>query len=128
MTRTASCVCIPGENPFGRRRLGRRQTLQATGIGFIATLSAILLGAGRPPTVDGLSVRILADNRTDRYSVPLATPRMKVDRTGGSEQPGVAPVATWRDEWGLSSPPTAQANASTTSPGPKCLAGSSRQA
>jgi len=106
------CICTPDGNPFRRGKLGRRQTLQATGIGFVATLTSILLGAGRvvqaqpvagsPPLVDGLSVRILTDNHTDRYSVPLATPGMKVDRTGGTERPGVAPVSTWRAEWGLS--------------------------
>ena len=106
------CVCLPGSNPFGRGRLGRRQALQATGIGFVATLTSILLGAGRvaqaqpvagsPPIVDGLSVRILADNHTDRYSVPVATPGMKIDRTGGTERPGVPPASTWRAEWGLS--------------------------
>jgi 7,8-dihydropterin-6-yl-methyl-4-(beta-D-ribofuranosyl)aminobenzene 5'-phosphate synthase len=52
--------------------------------------------------VDGLSVRILADNHTDRYSVPVTTPGMKVERTGGTERPGVTPVSTWRAEWGLS--------------------------
>lgn len=26
------CVCLPGSNPFGRGRLGRRQALQATGM------------------------------------------------------------------------------------------------
>ena len=52
--------------------------------------------------VDGLSVRILADNHTDRYSVPVATPGMKIDRTGGTERPGVPPASTWRAEWGLS--------------------------
>ena len=106
------CVCPPGENPFNRGKLGRRQTLQATGISFVATLTAILVGAGRtvraepvagtPPVVDGLSVRILADNHTDRYSVPLTTPGMKIERTSGTELPGVAPVMTIRAEWGLS--------------------------
>jgi len=106
------CICGSDSNPFRRGKLGRRQTLQATGIGFVATLTSILLGAGRvaqaepvagsPPVVDGLSVRILTDNHTDRYRVPVATPGMKVDRTGGTERPGVAPVSTWRAEWGLS--------------------------
>jgi hypothetical protein len=59
----------------------------ATGVGFVATLTSILVGAGRtaradpvsgsPPVVDGLSVRIPADNHTDRYSAALATPGMK---------------------------------------------------
>ncbi len=106
------CVCPPGENPFNRGKLGRRQTLQATGLGFVATLTAILVGAGRtvraepvagtPPVVDGLSVRILADNHTDRYSVPATTPGMKIERTAGTELPGVAPTVTLRAEWGLS--------------------------
>ena len=106
------CLCVPGGSPFTRGGLGRRQTLQATGIGFIATLASILVDAGRtaraqpavgpPPVVDGLEVRILADNHTDRYSIPVATPGMKVERVTGSERPGVPPTNTWRAEWGLS--------------------------
>ena len=106
------CVCARGENPFNRGKLGRRQTLQATGLGFVATLTAILVGIGqtaqaepvaeKPPVVDGLSVRILADNHTDRFSIPLPTPGMKIERTSGTERPGVAPVITLRAEWGLS--------------------------
>ena len=106
------CVCVPGENPFTRGRLGRRQALRATGIGFVATLTSILVGAGRTawaepviggaPVVDGVSVRILADNHTDRYSIPFVTPGMKVERVTGSERPGVPPLDTWRAEWGLS--------------------------
>lgn len=106
------CICLPGETLFNRGKLGRRQALQATGLSFVTTLTAILVGAGRtvqaepvagtPPVVDGLSVRILADNHTDRYSVPLATSGMKVERTAGTELPGVAPVMTIRAEWGLS--------------------------
>ena len=52
--------------------------------------------------VDGLSVRVLADNHTDRYSVPLTTPGMKIERTSGTERPGGASVMTLRAEWGLS--------------------------
>ena len=84
------CVCVPGGNPFTRGGPGRRQALRATGVGFVATLTSILVGAGRtaqaepvaggPPVVDGVSVRILADNHTDRYSIPFATPGMKVER------------------------------------------------
>ena len=86
--------------------------MQATGLGFVATLTAILVGAGHtaraepvasaPPVVDGVSVRILADNHTDRYSVPVATPGMKIERAAGTELPGVAPTMTLRAEWGLS--------------------------
>ncbi len=106
------CVCPLGENPFNRGKLGRRQALQATGLGFVATLTAILVGAGHtvqaqpvagtPPIVDGLSVRILADNHTDRFSIPVTTPGMKIERTSGTERAGVAPVMTLRAEWGLS--------------------------
>ena len=112
MTSGPWCACVPGGNPFTRGRLGRRQALRATGVGFVATLTSILLGAGRtaraepvaggPPVVDGVSVRILADNHTDRYSIPFAAPGMKVERVTGSERPGVPPVNTWRAEWGLS--------------------------
>ena len=106
------CFCHPAGSVFTRTRPTRRQALQATGLGFVATLTAILGGAGRtaraqpvaggPPVVDGVSIRFLADNHTDRYSIPLSTPGMKIERTGGTEQPGVPPLATWRAEWGLS--------------------------
>ena len=105
------CVCFSAQTLFAGGKLRRRQALQATGLGFVASLTAILAGAGHTaqaeplstaPVVDGLSVRILADNHTDRYSVPLNTPGMKIERTAGSEAPGVAPTMTWRAEWGLS--------------------------
>lgn len=106
------CICMRGENLFSRGRPSRRQALRATGLGFVATLTAILVGAGHTaraepvaggaPVVDGLSVRILADNHTDLFNVPLETPGMKIERTGGSERPGIPPVTTWRAEWGLS--------------------------
>jgi 7,8-dihydropterin-6-yl-methyl-4-(beta-D-ribofuranosyl)aminobenzene 5'-phosphate synthase len=54
------------------------------------------------PVVDGVSVRIITDNYTDRYSIPLKTPGMKVERRSGTEQVGVTPRATLRAEWGLS--------------------------
>src|SRR5215204_4140610 len=77
------CSCSPGRNPFSRGGFSRRQAIRATGIGFVATLAAILTGAGRTalaqpaggkvPVVDRLSVRIVTDIYTDRYSVPLKT-------------------------------------------------------
>ena len=107
-----SCVCLPGENLFQRGGFGRRKVLRATGTGFVGTLVAMLAGAGRTakaqpvagqaPVVDGLSVRIVTDNLTDRYSIPVPTPGMKVERVGATEKPGVAPHATLRAEWGLS--------------------------
>lgn len=106
------CGCLSVDGLFNKGRLSRRQALRATGVGFVGSLTSILMGAGRsaraepvaasPPVVDGLAVRILADNHTDRYSIAFATPGMKVERVGGSERPGVAPTATWRAEWGLS--------------------------
>ena len=41
------CGCPPGQNPFSRGGFGRRQALRATGIGFVATLTGILTGAGQ---------------------------------------------------------------------------------
>jgi len=66
-----SCdACSPAL--FGRRDARRRQVLRATGVGFVAGLTATLLGAGRAaraaplsgplPEVDRLSVRIVTDN------------------------------------------------------------------
>lgn len=85
---------------------------QATAVGFVATLTAMLVGAGRiakaepvlggAPVVDGLTVRIVTDNYTDRFSLPVKTPGMKVVRKGSTEQVGKAPHATLRAEWGLS--------------------------
>ena len=106
------CACLSDGNVFKGAGFKRRQVLRATGLGFVGSLTSMLLQAGRTaraepvigaaPVIDGLSVRILADNHTDRYSIPFAAPGMKVDRVGGTERPGVVPVATWRAEWGLS--------------------------
>jgi 7,8-dihydropterin-6-yl-methyl-4-(beta-D-ribofuranosyl)aminobenzene 5'-phosphate synthase len=90
----------------------RRQVLRATGAGFIATLTSILVGAGRTaratplqgsaPTVDRLSVRIVTDIYTDQY-YPAAKPEgVIVERAGGTTTPGQPPHATFRAEWGLS--------------------------
>jgi 7,8-dihydropterin-6-yl-methyl-4-(beta-D-ribofuranosyl)aminobenzene 5'-phosphate synthase len=86
--------------------------LRATGVGFVATLTALLAGAGRTaraqpasgeiPVVDRLSVRIITDNYTDRYSVPQTTDGLKVERVGATESVGIDPHATLRAEWGLS--------------------------
>lgn len=107
-----SCICLPGESIFNRGGFGRRQALRASGVGFVATLTALLIGAGRmaqaepagdgAPVVDGLSVRIVTDNYTDRYSIPQQTPGIKVERVGATERLGVSPHATLRAEWGLS--------------------------
>ena len=58
--------------------------------------------AGTVPVVDRLSVRMVTDNYTDRYSVPQRTDGMKVERAGGTEKPGVPPRTTLQAEWGLS--------------------------
>jgi 7,8-dihydropterin-6-yl-methyl-4-(beta-D-ribofuranosyl)aminobenzene 5'-phosphate synthase len=81
-------------------------------LGFVASLTSFLIGEGRTasalpvtgpvPVVDGLAITFLADNHTDRYSVPMKLPGLKIERPGGTERPGVPPAATWRSEWGLS--------------------------
>jgi len=96
------CICPPGENVFNRGGFGRRQALRATGAGLVATLTAFLVGAGRTAhaqslggsvsVIDGLAVRMVTDNYTDRYSIPLATPGIKVERVGATERVGVEPV------------------------------------
>jgi len=106
------CVCQPDGNPFTRPGFGRRQALRATGVGFVATLVAMLEGAGRiaraqpatggVPVVDRLSVRMVTDNYTDRFSIPLKTPGLKVERNGGTEKASVPPSVTLQAEWGLS--------------------------
>ncbi len=106
------CACQLHGTPFERFRLTRRQSLKATGVGFVASLVAILEGSGQvsraqtlgsnPPVVDGLSVRIVTDNYTDRFSVPLTTPRLGVERMGGTERPRTPPHDTLEAEWGLS--------------------------
>lgn len=105
------CDCRPHKF-FNKRGLDRRQVFQATGIGFVAALTTMLAGAGRTaraqsvagkaPEVDGLSVHIVTDNYTDRYSPPMTAPGMKIERKGATERAGVAPHATLRAEWGLS--------------------------
>ena len=109
---TALCGCLPGQITFSRSGFGRRQTLRATGIGFVATLASILSGAGRTalaqpavgrvPVVDRLSVRIVTDISTDPYVASPATDRVRIERFGRVENPGVSPHATLRAEWGLS--------------------------
>ncbi len=86
--------------------------LRATGAGFVATLTALLTGAGRTAyaqpvagkaaAVDRLSVRIITDNYTDRYTLPMHTEGLGVERVGATERVGIAPHATLRAEWGLS--------------------------
>jgi 7,8-dihydropterin-6-yl-methyl-4-(beta-D-ribofuranosyl)aminobenzene 5'-phosphate synthase len=105
------CFCQPASNPFARTSIGRRQALQATGVGFVATLIAILEGSGRLalaqsaaagiPAVDRLAVRLVTDNYTDRFSVPQTTPGIKVERVSATEEPGVPPHKTLEAEWGL---------------------------
>ena len=78
----------------------------------MAALTTLLVGAGhsaeaepvaaRVPKVDRLSVQIIVDNYTDRYSVPAHPDGMKLERAGGTEKPGVPPRETLRAEWGLS--------------------------
>jgi len=53
--------------------------------------ATVMLG-GSVPVIDGLAVRMVTDNYTDRYSIPLATPGIKVERVGATERVGVEPV------------------------------------
>ena len=106
------CDCPPGRSPFSRGGFGRRQALRATGIGFVATLTGILTGAGQvaraqvavgnAPVVDRLSLRIVTDVYTDPYAAPLKADGIQVERVGRFEKRGVAPHATLQAEWGLS--------------------------
>ena len=117
------CACQLSVNPFNRIGISRRQTLRATGAGFVATLVGILEGSGRVaraqsaaagiPVVDQLSVRIVTDNYTDRFSVPQSTPGMKVERISGTEKPGVPPHSTLEAEWGLAMLAESTRNAQT---------------
>jgi 7,8-dihydropterin-6-yl-methyl-4-(beta-D-ribofuranosyl)aminobenzene 5'-phosphate synthase len=110
--RGLACFCRSGQDIFARNPFGRRQVLRATGAGFVATFASMLTDAGhvataqpapaRAPVVDRLSVRMVTDNYTDRYSVPLHPQGMQVERMGGIERPGVPPHLTLQGEWGLS--------------------------
>jgi 7,8-dihydropterin-6-yl-methyl-4-(beta-D-ribofuranosyl)aminobenzene 5'-phosphate synthase len=85
--------------------------LRATGTGFVASLAALLGSAGQiaraqpvagvVPIVDRLSVRMVTDNYTDRFSVPMKTPGITVRRSGGTEKAAVPPNDTLQAEWGL---------------------------
>ena len=109
---SSRCACPPGQNPFARPGLGRRQMLRATGAGFVATLTAALTDFGRTaraqgiggqaPVVDRLAVRIVTDNHVDRFSLPTNAAGIGVERPAGFEQAGTAPHATLQAEWGLS--------------------------
>lgn len=106
--RTWECACGGESDDVSE---SRRRLIQATGIGFVASLAATLVGAGRTaqaqgvshtaPAVDRLSVRIVTDNYTDRYSVPQVMPGIMVKRAGGTEKKGVPPQTTLEAEWGL---------------------------
>jgi len=52
--------------------------------------------------VDRLSVRIVTDISTDPYVGSPRTDRVRIERFGRVEKPGVPPHATLRAEWGLS--------------------------
>jgi 7,8-dihydropterin-6-yl-methyl-4-(beta-D-ribofuranosyl)aminobenzene 5'-phosphate synthase len=90
----------------------RRQVLQATGVGFVAALTSLLVGAGRTaratgltgpaPVVDQLTIRIVTDIYTDLYYPAFRPEGLKIERAGGTAEPGVPPHATFRAEWGLS--------------------------
>lgn len=106
--RTWECACRREDDGVSE---SRRRLIQATGVSFVASLAAALVGAGRTaraqdvaghaPVVDQLSVRIVTDNYTDRYSVAQAMPGLKVQRAGGTEKKGVPPQTTLEAEWGL---------------------------
>lgn len=101
---------------FGRLSLGgrmkRRQVLRAAGVGFIGTLTSLLVGAGRTalatpltgpaPVVDRLAVRIVTDIYVDQFYPSSKPDGMKIERAAGTSEPGLSPHATYRGEWGLS--------------------------
>ena len=105
---TSGCFCGFRNEGVSPRR---RRLIQATGIDFVASLADLLVGAGHKaraqsvaggaPVVDRLSVRIVTDNYTDRYSVPQAMPGIAIQPAAGTEQKGVPPQTTPEAEWGL---------------------------
>ncbi len=109
--RLFDCFCGAGQHLASRTSFSRRQALQATGVGFLVSLAALLGDAGQTakalpavsgaPAVDRLSVQIVTDNYTDRYSIPQHFEGMMVERAGGTEKPGVPPRSTLEAEWGL---------------------------
>ena len=94
------------------RGFGRRGVLHATGLGFVASLVATLVGeartaraqpvAGKVPEVERLRVTMLTDNFVWPFFAPQQLDGMKVERSSGAERPGVRPSATFTSEWGLS--------------------------
>jgi 7,8-dihydropterin-6-yl-methyl-4-(beta-D-ribofuranosyl)aminobenzene 5'-phosphate synthase len=106
------CDCAGLQRLSLNGKVKRRQMLQATGVGFVAALTSLLVGAGRTaraalltgpaPVVDRLSVRIVTDVYTDPYYPAFQPKGLKIERAGGAAEPGVPPHATFRAEWGLS--------------------------
>jgi len=106
------CGCGSRGNPFDRGGFGRRGVLRATGLGFVASLVATLVGeartaraqpvAGTVPEVEHLRVTMLTDNFVWPFFAPQQLDGMKVERSSGAERPGVRPSATFTSEWGLS--------------------------
>jgi len=115
--RMSDCACPPGTHGLtykpGRplEKIGRRDVLRATGIGFVAALVETLIGAGRvaraepvtaTPEVDRLTIRFVTDNSVNRYALPAQIPGITVDRRRADERPGIPPHDTMTAEWGLS--------------------------
>jgi 7,8-dihydropterin-6-yl-methyl-4-(beta-D-ribofuranosyl)aminobenzene 5'-phosphate synthase len=112
--RPLSCGCLPGSSVFDRGGCSRRGVLRATGVGFVASMVATLVGeartaraqklAGPVPEVDRLRVTMLTDNFVWPFFSPQQLDGLKIERTGGlgAERPGVPPRATLTSEWGLS--------------------------
>jgi len=106
------CGCVPRGNVFDRGGVGRRGVLRATGLGFVTSLVATLVGeartaraeklAGTVPEVDRLRVTMLTDNFVWPFYTPQQLDGLKIERTVGLARPGVPPRATLISEWGLS--------------------------
>ena len=104
-----SCDTCP-PSLFGRRGIRRRQVLHSTGVGFVAGLTATLLGAGRaaraaplsgpPPEVDRLSVRIVTDNYLFPFLPSQTVGAVRVERAPPHAGP-TPPRSDLQGEFGL---------------------------
>ena len=107
----AACACAKGFGLSLNRDVTRRQIFRAAGVGFVASLTATLIDAGRvaeaqaisraTPVVDRLAVTFITDNYTDKYRVAAKIPGVQVEWPGGTEKPNIPPATTLEAEWGL---------------------------
>ncbi len=108
---SAACACAKGFGLSLNRGVTRRQIFRAAGVGFVASLTATLIDAGRvakaqalprvTPVVDRLAVTFVTDNYTDKYRIAAKIAGVQVEWPGGTEKPNIPPATTLEAEWGL---------------------------